>query len=53
MDTSPTELVPPTPAVFQLLLVLSAGEAHGAIMQEVARGEVYDSAARWKLAGFD
>ena len=38
MDTSPTEALPLTPAVFQILLVLAAGDAHGyVIMQEVVR----------------
>jgi DNA-binding PadR family transcriptional regulator len=38
MDTSTEPASPLTPAVFQILLVLAAGEAHGyAIMQEVAR----------------
>ena len=37
-DRSPHELLPLTPAVFQILLALSEGEKHGyAIMREVER----------------
>jgi len=62
-NTNPEELLPLTPAVFHILLVLADGERHGyAIMQEVKRdtdgrvhmgpGTLYGTIKRMIAAGF-
>ena len=62
-NINPEELLPLTPAVFHILLVLADGERHGyAIMQEVTRdthgrvhmgpGTLYGTIKRMIAAGF-